>query len=490
MERIDCRGDDVQSYPYKNIKSVGNVNDCPSGFVVDIGKIGDEVSTQSTMQSTVQVKFHDEHLWRQPEQIMEMIANKEGTPISPGIAFLVNGLDEDGKYEVKLSMERVDFERYTYTEWQISTKRKAAPMYLNREVSHKDGVKTGKEWMSEMIKFDEVRITNNKSNESKDNFIFTETMHLYRPVITFKNIDPTQSPIYHSDPLFNCIPVTIYQHTSIGKWKAKNNKFATKKHGEYVLKKLWSWLWAKSPKLEGSDAENNERHIYVFPAITFRTSLSNWNLSLASSLSIDRHVCWRKLFWWMTSRIEIIWSSPWMRILRNFLHTDRPNFILYAVPKRELNRRGVHISMPIQTPTIALCLFAIGKQFFYEIGSYDKGMQVGGGENLEISFRVWLGGGSLEIHRGSRVGHSTHSQDKVIHHNAAPKTEVWMDGFQAFFHKMVPAAQYLSEAPLLADFKSLGAIVNRFTEKCIDANGKKDGWSPGLQEFHGSDGKQ
>ncbi|KAF1760682.1 hypothetical protein GCK72_008931 [Caenorhabditis remanei] len=185
------------------------------------------------MPSTFQVKFQDEHLWRQPEQIMEMIANKEGTPLTPGIAFLVNGLDENGKYEVKVSMERVGYDRYTYTDgaWQISTKRKAAPMYLNREVSHKDGVKTGKEWMSEMIKFDEVRITNNKSNESKDNFIFTETMHLYRPVITFKNIDTTQSPIYHSDPLFNFIPVTIYQHTSIGKWKAKNNKFATKKHG-------------------------------------------------------------------------------------------------------------------------------------------------------------------------------------------------------------------------------------------------------------------
>ncbi|KAF1760684.1 hypothetical protein GCK72_008933 [Caenorhabditis remanei] len=185
------------------------------------------------MQSTVQVEFQDEHLWRQPEQIMEMIANKEGTPLTPGIAFSVNGLDEDGKYEVKLSMERVGYDRYTYTDgmWQISTKRKAAPMYLNREVSHKDGVKTGKEWMSEIIKFDEVRITNNKSNESKDNFIFTETMHLYRPVITFKNIDTTKSPIYHSDPLFNFIPVTIYQHTSIGKWKAKNNKFATKRHG-------------------------------------------------------------------------------------------------------------------------------------------------------------------------------------------------------------------------------------------------------------------
>lgn len=58
------------------------------------------------------------------------------------------------------------------------------------------------------------------------------------------------------------------------------------------------------------------------------------------------------------------------------------------MPSREMARRNNDRTAPLRTPTMAGGLFSIDKDYFYEIGSYDEGMDIWGGENLEMSFRV------------------------------------------------------------------------------------------------------
>lgn len=88
----------------------------------------------------------------------------------------------------------------------------------------------------------------------------------------------------------------------------------------------------------------------------------------------------------------------------------------------------------------------MNRNYFNELGQYDSGMDIWGGENLEISFRIWMCGGKLFIIPCSRVGHifrkrrpygSPEGQDTMTH-NSLRLAHVWLDEYKEQYFSLRP----------------------------------------------------
>ncbi|XP_049293409.1 putative polypeptide N-acetylgalactosaminyltransferase 9 isoform X1 [Anopheles funestus] len=119
-------------------------------------------------------------------------------------------------------------------------------------------------------------------------------------------------------------------------------------------------------------------------------------------------------------------------------------FNWHAVPERE-KRKHKSPAEPVWSPTMAGGLFAIDRVFFERLGTYDSGFDIWGGENLELSFKTWMCGGSLEIVPCSHVGHIFRKRSpykwrtgvNVIKRNSVRLAEVWMDEYAQYYYQRI-----------------------------------------------------
>ncbi|KAI6237627.1 Polypeptide N-acetylgalactosaminyltransferase [Aphelenchoides besseyi] len=192
------------------------------------------------------------------------------------------------------------------------------------------------------------------------------------------------------------------------------------------------------------------------------------------------------------------------------------------ISSEEKKRRKFN-SEPFRSPTHAGGLFAIEKKWFEELGYYDPGLQIWGGEQYELSFKVdflfdvvfkiWQCGGGILFVPCSHVGHvyRNHmpygfgklSGKPVISTNMLRVIKTWMDEYDKYYYIREPAAvkrewgdineqlelrkrlnckpfswfmKYVAydvpkSYPLLPDNDVWGEAKNPTTGKCIDTLG-------------------
>ncbi|XP_078576283.1 N-acetylgalactosaminyltransferase 7-like isoform X2 [Branchiostoma floridae x Branchiostoma japonicum] len=212
------------------------------------------------------------------------------------------------------------------------------------------------------------------------------------------------------------------------------------------------------------------------------------------------------------------WSLLWKRV---------PN------TPRERARHKYHTE-PYRSPAMAGGLFAIDREYFFELGLYDPGLKIWGGENFEISYKVWQCGGEVLFTPCSRVGHiyrlkgwagnppPQHSGSSVVLQNYMRVVEVWWDEYKEYFYASRPeirnhpygdiselvafrernhcksfkwfmeeiAYDIVEHFPLPPKNKIWGEIRGIDSGLCLDSMGHKDGGEMGIGGCHGMGGNQ
>ncbi|KAM4575890.1 uncharacterized protein PAE49_006232 isoform 2-T2 [Odontesthes bonariensis] len=169
-------------------------------------------------------------LWRQFHKCgTEMVITKSGRRMFPPLKARCAGMDRKAKYILLMDIVAADDCRYKFqnSHWMVAGK--ADPEMPRRMYIHPDSPATGEQWMSKVVNFHKLKLTNNISD--KHGFTILNSMHKYQPRFHIVKANDILKLPYSTFRTYvfaetQFIAVTAYQNEKITQLKIDNNPFA------------------------------------------------------------------------------------------------------------------------------------------------------------------------------------------------------------------------------------------------------------------------